>query len=83
MAAGATAKNPDGTPIGGHFDKFISRGDDSNLDELANYYAVTAVCAVNDGDTRSVYSEKGANLWVCAPSWTIRRTWGLPPPATT
>ena len=61
-------ENPDGTPIGGHFDNVISRGDDSNLDELANYYAVTAVCAVNDGDTRSVYSEKGANLWVCAPS---------------
>ena len=35
------------------------RGDDSNLDELANYYAATAVCAVNDGDNRSVYSEKG------------------------
>ena len=29
---------------------------------------MTAVCAVNDGDVRSVYSEKGANLWVCAPS---------------
>ncbi len=35
---------------------------------MANYYAVTAVCAVNDKDTRTVYSEKGANLWVCAPS---------------
>ena len=44
------------------------RGDNSNLDELANHYAVTAVCAVNDGDTRSTYSELGANLWVCAPS---------------
>ena len=44
------------------------RGDDSNLDELVNYHAVTAVCAVNDQGTRSVYSEKGANLWVCAPS---------------
>ena len=43
-------------------------GDNSNLDELANYYGVTAVCAVNDGDTRSNYSEMGANLWVCAPS---------------
>ena len=29
---------------------------------------MTAVCAVNDQDTRSDYSEKGANLWVCAPS---------------
>ena len=43
-------------------------GDNSNLNELANYYGVTAVCAVNDGDTRSNYSEMGANLWVCAPS---------------
>ena len=44
------------------------QGDDSNLDELANYYGVTAVCAVNDHDTRSIYSEMGTNLWVCAPS---------------
>ena len=43
-------------------------GDYSNLDEWANFYGVTAVCAVNDGDVRSNYSEKGANLWVCAPS---------------
>lgn len=42
--------------------------DNSNLDELTNYYAVTAVCAVNDGDRRASYSELGANLWVCAPS---------------
>ena len=43
-------------------------GDNSNLSEVKNYYAVTAVCAVNDHDTRSAYSEMGANLWVCAPS---------------
>ena len=43
-------------------------GDSSNLDEYANYYGVTAVCAVNRFDTRSDYSETGANLWVCAPS---------------
>ena len=43
-------------------------GDNSNLNELANYYGVTAVCAVNDHDTRSHYSEMGPNLWVCAPS---------------
>ena len=35
---------------------------------VANYYGVTAVCAVNDHDTRSSFSEMGANLWVCAPS---------------
>ena len=66
-------ETPDGTPVGGHYSNAINRGDDSNLGELANYYAVTAVCAVNDGDTRSVYSEKGANLWVCAPSWDFER----------
>ena len=58
-------ENPDGTLGGGSVGR---RGDDSNLDELANYHAVTAVCAVNEEDTRTAYSEKGANLWVCAPS---------------
>ena len=43
-------------------------GDDSNLDEYANYYGVTAICAVNDRGARSGFSERGANLWVCAPS---------------
>ena len=43
-------------------------GDYSNLDEFANYYAVTAVCAVNHADVRSSYSERGSNLWVCGPS---------------
>ena len=61
-------ENPDGTLVGGHIDDLENRGDNSNLDELANYYAVTAVCAVNDKDTRTIYSEKGANLWICAPS---------------
>ena len=40
----------------------------SNHDELANHYAVTTVCAVNDQGVRSYYSERGSNLWVCAPS---------------
>ena len=65
---GSHLENPDGTPVGGHFVNLRDREDNSNYDELANYHAVTAVCAVNDQDTRSVYSEKGANLWVCAPS---------------
>ena len=43
-------------------------GANSNLSEIKNYYAVAAVCAVNDHDTRSAYSEMGANLWVCGPS---------------
>ena len=42
--------------------------DNANLDEISNYYAVTAVCAVGDDDVRSPYSETGASLWVCAPS---------------
>ncbi len=44
------------------------KGDYSNLNELANYYGVIAVCAVNDHDTRSGFSELGPNLWICAPS---------------
>ena len=40
----------------------------SNHDELGNYYAVTTACAVNDQGVRSLYSERGPNLWVCAPS---------------
>ena len=43
-------------------------GGSANLGGLASYYAVTAVCAVNELDTRTVYSETGPNLWVCAPS---------------
>ena len=42
--------------------------DDSNFDEYANYYGVVAVCAVTDRGRRSGYSERGANLWICAPS---------------
>ena len=61
-------ENQDGTLVGGDIDN-VRGGDNSNLDEIGNYYAVTAVCAVNDADTRSAYSEKGANLWICAPSW--------------
>ena len=44
------------------------KGDYSNLDEYNSYFGVTTVCAVNSGDTRSAYSEMGANLWICAPS---------------
>ncbi len=43
-------------------------GDDSNLSETKNFYAMTSVCAVEDSGVRSFYSETGANLWVCAPS---------------
>ena len=47
-------------------------GDNSNLEEYSNYYAITPVCAVNDDGIRSYYSEEGANLWVCAPSNDLR-----------
>ena len=43
-------------------------GDYSNLSGLANYYAVTPACAVDDLGQRASYSEEGSNLWVCAPS---------------
>ena len=47
---------------------FGSFGDNANYDELANYYAVVAVCCVNDRGRHPQYSVKGASLWVCAPS---------------
>ena len=55
--------------------------DRSNLDELASFYAVTAVCAVGHDDKRSNYSEMGSNLWVCGPSSSGRV--GQPRIATT
>ena len=74
---GGHRENSDGTLLGGHFDNVRGRGDESNLSELTNYYAVTSVCAVNDKDIRSSYSEKGANLWVCAPSGDGREQQGI------
>ena len=49
-------------------------GDNSNLDGRSNYHGVVAACAVNEYDSRSYFSEVGANLWVCAPvgSWETR-----------
>ena len=43
-------------------------GGHSNLNEYANHYAVTAVCGTNDIGTRKESSERGPNLWVCAPA---------------
>jgi proprotein convertase subtilisin/kexin type 2 len=43
-------------------------GDNSNYDGYANNRGVIAVCAVADNGTRASYSERGANVWVCAPS---------------
>ena len=43
-------------------------GDSSNYAFLTRYYGAATVCAVGSDGTRATYSEKGANLWVCAPS---------------
>jgi kexin len=40
--------------------------DNSNFDGQANYYGVLAICGVGEDGKRASYSEKGANLWVCA-----------------
>ena len=58
-------------------------GDDdySNLSEFVSHHGVITVCAVNYRDVRSPRSEKGPNLWVCAPSNQLRST--LPAIATT
>ena len=45
-----------------------TNGDNTNLDELRNYFAVTTVCGIGYNDRRAVYSDVGASLWVCAPS---------------
>jgi len=42
--------------------------DNSNYDGYANHHGVVAVCAVDDDGNHAVYSEAGANLWVCASS---------------
>lgn len=42
--------------------------DNSNYDGQANFYGVIPVCSVNIKGKKANYSEKGANLLVCAPS---------------
>lgn len=44
------------------------RGDMSNYDGMANYRGVIAVGALNPQGTKASYSERGANLWISAPS---------------
>ncbi len=41
--------------------------DNSNYNYLTNNRHVIAVCAVDGDGVKTVYSEKGANLWLCAP----------------
>ena len=40
--------------------------DNSNHDGQANYHGVLAICGVGINGKKAAYSEKGANLWVCA-----------------
>ncbi len=47
--------------------------DNSNYDDQTNSPYVMAICAVDDRGVRAPYSEKGANLWVCAPGGWIER----------
>ena len=47
-------------------------GDHANLDEFANFYAVTAACSVNGRGKKSNFSEFGPSLWVCAPGGDTR-----------
>lgn len=42
--------------------------DNSNYDGQANFYGVISICGVGENGKRASYSEKGANLWVCAPT---------------
>ena len=44
------------------------KGDNSNYASPTKYYSVVAICAIGINGKRSSYSEKGANLWICAPS---------------
>ncbi len=44
--------------------------DTANMNGYANYHGVMAVCAVDHRGLVAFYSEPGANLWVCAPSWS-------------
>ena len=50
---------------GGNFHR---EGDNANLNGLANFHTSVAVCAIGYNGRRSAYSERGASLWVCAPS---------------
>ena len=46
----------------------VANGDWSALDEYVTHHGTIPVCAVNAAGRQSSYSERGPNLWVCAPS---------------
>ena len=60
---------------------FHAYGSYANRDEMLVHHGVTVVCAVNYNDVRTTYSERGDNLWLCAPSGDPDRM--LPGIATT
>ncbi len=50
------------------------RGDQANFNEYSSYYGVTAVCSTDGFGKKSIFSEEGVNLWVCAPGSDIVTT---------
>ena len=60
---------------------FHASGSYANRDGMLVHHGVTVVCAVNYNDVRTTYSERGDNLWLCAPSGDPDRM--LPGIATT
>ena len=48
------------------------KGGNANLDEIRTHYGVMVVCAINDDDVVASYSNRGANLWICAPSDALK-----------
>ncbi len=49
-------------------------GDQANFNEYSSYYGVTAVCSTDGFGKKSIFSEEGVNLWVCAPGSDIVTT---------
>ncbi len=49
-------------------------GDQANFNEYSSYYGVTAVCSTDGYGKKSIFSEEGVNLWVCAPGSDIVTT---------
>ncbi len=49
-------------------------GDQANFSEYSSYYGVTAVCSTDGFGKKSIFSEEGVNLWVCAPGSDIVTT---------
>ncbi len=48
-------------------------GDNANFEGYLTHHGSVAVCSVDDTGVRVPTSEKGANLWLCAPSLGVDR----------